>query len=541
MKDYIKKINTMLQMPIKLYILKQMKCLIFMILYTIFSLAFPGFISLIIDEGIKSCNIGKIFFYCNAMLICGLLMILFQYLQKISFYKFTQEIVYNIKHTMFEKLLERNLKFWMKYQIGDVLRVLENDIDNIQNLLTSTISNLMINFFVAAGITIVLLIINPVLGLIILLMAFLFANIQKKFGDNIQDGMSELRLGMGELSSITNETLNHISTIQMTDLTALERTRFDTKNRSVIQQFILQTKRVTIAQLIGMLFNVFGILVVLAIGASEVLKGRLSIGVLFSLTIYIQRLYGPIVTLGTEYINIKNTKPMIEKVLKILENEDSIRVGEIDWISTKGKINIVDVSFKYKEKWILRNLTMEIPEKSTIGIIGENGSGKSTLIKLLSKLCVPQSGMIYFDGIPINNISYDSIKRNVTVVPQECFLPYGTLKNVMEIDSEEKQNRMFEFMEKLGVSLEKFPDGLNTKLTENRGNLSGGEAQKLALIRSLLQDKLIYILDEPTAAMDLESEKNFCSIVKEYLADKTVLIVTHRRELLSVCNKIITF
>lgn len=240
--------------------------------------------------------------------------------------------------------------------------------------------------------------------------------------------MSELRLGMGELSSITNETLNHISTIQMTDLTALERTRFDTKNRSVIQQFILQTKRVTIAQLIGMLFNVFGILVVLAIGASEVLKGRLSIGVLFSLTIYIQRLYGPIVTLGTEYINIKNTKPMIEKVLKILENEDSIRVGEIDWISTKGKINIVDVSFKYKEKWILRNLTMEIPEKSTIGIIGENGSGKSTLIKLLSKLCVPQSGMIYFDGIPINNISYDSIKRNVTVVPQECFLPYGTLK-----------------------------------------------------------------------------------------------------------------
>ncbi len=442
---------------------------------------------------------------------------------------------------MFEKLLERNLKFWMKYQIGDVLRVLENDIDNIQNLLTSTISNLMINFFVAAGITIVLLIINPVLGLIILLMAFLFANIQKKFGDNIQDGMSELRLGMGELSSITNETLNHISTIQMTDLTALERTRFDTKNRSVIQQFILQTKRVTIAQLIGMLFNVFGILVVLAIGASEVLKGRLSIGVLFSLTIYIQRLYGPIVTLGTEYINIKNTKPMIEKVLKILENEDSIRVGEIDWISTKGKINIVDVSFKYKEKWILRNLTMEIPEKSTIGIIGENGSGKFTLIKLLSKLCVPQSGMIYFDGIPINNISYDSIKRNVTVVPQECFLPYGTLKNVMEIDSEEKQNRMFEFMEKLGVSLEKFPDGLNTKLTENRGNLSGGEAQKLALIRSLLQDKLIYILDEPTAAMDLESEKNFCSIVKEYLADKTVLIVTHRRELLSVCNKIITF
>ncbi len=512
-----------------------------MVLYTVISLVFPGFISLIIDEGIKNYAIGKIVFYCSAMLICGLLMILFQYLQKVSFYKLAQEIVYNIKHAMFEKLLERNIKFWMKYQIGDILRVLENDIDNIQNLLTSTISNLIINFFVAVGITIVLLIINPILGFIVLLMAFLFANIQKKCGDKIQEGMSTLRLEMGKLSSITNETLNHISTIQMADLTALERRRFDTKNSSVIQQFILQTKRVTVAQLIGMSFNVFGILVVLGIGAIEVLKGKLSIGVLFSLTIYVQRLYGPIVTLGTEYINIKNTKPMIEKVLKILENKDSIIDGEIDWICAKGKINLFNVNFKYKEKWILQNFTIEIPEKSTIGIVGENGSGKSTLIKLLCKLCIPQSGMICFDEIPINKITYDSIKRNITVIPQECFLPYGTLKNVMEIDSKEKENKMFEFMNKLGVSLEKFPDGLNTELTENRGNLSGGEAQKLALIRGLLQDKIIYILDEPTAAMDLESEKIFCSIVKEYLADKTVLIVTHRKELLSVCDNIITF
>lgn len=540
MKDYIKKINTILQMPIKLYLLKQMKCLIFMVLYTIFSLAFPGFISLIIDEGIKSCNIGKIFFYCSAMLVCGILMILFQYLQKVNFYKLAQEIVYNIKHTMFEKLLERDIKFWMKYQIGDILRVLENDIDSIQNLLTSTISNLIINFFVVVGITIVLLIINPVLGLIILFMAVLFAKIQKKCGDKIQDGMSLLRLEMGEFSSITNETLNHISTIQMADLAALERRRFDAKNASVIQQFILQTKRVTSAQLIGMSFNVFGILVVLGIGAVEVLKGKLSIGVLFSLTIYVQRLYGPIVALGTEYINIKNTKPMIEKVLHILENKDTILAGEMDWTCTKGKINFVDVCFKYKEKWILQNLTMEIPEKSTIGIVGENGCGKSTLIKLLSKLCIPQSGLICLDGIPIHKITYESIKRNITVIPQESFLPYGTLKNIMGIDSKERENRMFEFMKKLGVSLEKFPDGLNTELAENKGNLSGGEAQKLALIRGLLQNKTIYIFDEPTSAMDLESEKSFCHIVKEYLSDKTVLIITHRRELLSVCDKVIT-
>lgn len=167
----------------------------------------------------------------------------FQYLQKVSFYKLAQEIVYNMKHTIFEKLSERNLKFWTHYQVGDVLRILENDIDNIQNLLTSTISNIIINFLVAAGITLVLVVINPVIGITVLLMALIFAQIQKRCGDKIQNGMEVLRVEMGDLSSVINEMLNNITSIQMANLTELEKKRFDIKNKNVIQQFITQIKK----------------------------------------------------------------------------------------------------------------------------------------------------------------------------------------------------------------------------------------------------------------------------------------------------------
>lgn len=539
MKEYINKINLMLQMPVKKYIFKQIKCLLYMVMYTAFSLAFPGFISVIIDEGVKSNNIEKILFYCSLMLACGGLMIFFQYLQKVSFYKLAQEIVYNIKHTVFEKLSERNLKFWAYNQVGDVLRVLESDIDSIQNLLTSTISNIIINFFVTIGITLVLVFISPLIGITVLLMAFLFAHIQKRCGDKIQDGMTALRSEIADLSSVTNEMLNNITSIQMADLKELEKKRFDKKNINVIQKYISQMKKITVTQLIGMTFNVLGIFIVLCVGANEVLKGRLSVGVLFSMTIYVQRLYGPIVTLGTEYINIKNTKPMIDKVQKILENRDSILGGVIDWSDVKGKINFVNVYFKYKDKWILHNFTMEVSENTITGIIGENGSGKSTLIKLLSKLCAPQSGAIYLDGIPIEKITYESLKKYIAVIPQDNFLPYGSLKNIMGISSGEKEEEMYRLMRRLGLSLEKFPKGLDTEISENMGNLSGGEIQKLSLIRGLLQNKKIYILDEPTSAMDLESEKAFCSIVKEYLDNKTVLIISHRQEILSVCDDII--
>ena len=147
--------------------------------------------------------------------------------------------------------------------------------------------------------------------------------------------------------------------------------------------------------------------------------------------------------------------------------------------------------------------------------------------------------MIYLDGIPIENLTYESVKRNIAVIPQDNFLPYGSLKSIMEINSKEKEKVMYELMEKMGISIAKFPEGLNTEISENMGNLSGGEIQKLSLIRALLQDKKIYILDEPTSAMDLESESKFCSIVKEYLINKTVLIITHRQEILSVCDSII--
>lgn len=539
MSDIIKSINAMLQIPLKTYIFKQLKCLIFMVLYTIFSLAFPGFISVIVDEGIKSRDIGKILFYCGLMLCCGILMIVFQYLQKISFYKLAQEIVYSIKHTVFERLSERNLKFWSKYQVGDVLRVLENDINDIQNLLTSTISNLVINFFVAVGIGIVLIIINPLTGIAVLILSFVFAHIQRKLGSKIQGGMIALRTEMGELSSVTNEALNNMPVIQMAGLEELEKQRFDLKNKNVIRKFISQMKRITISQLIGMLFNVLGIFVVLGAGAYEVLNGKLSIGVLFSMTIYVQRLYGPIVTLGTEYINIKNTKPMIDKVQKILANKDSVLEGNKLWAKVRGQIEFVNVNFSYENKKVLHDFSMKIGEKSTVGIIGENGSGKSTIIRLLSKLCIPQKGMIYLDGLAINEISYESIKSNIEIIPQESFLPYGTVRNIMGINSKEKERILYELMEELGIPLVKFPEGLEAKISENASNLSGGEVQKLSLIRGLLQDKKVYILDEPTAAMDLESEKEFCKIIKKYLADKTVLIVTHRREVLSVCDDII--
>lgn len=417
MLKIFKNIIGLVQMPLKKYIFKQTKCLLFMLLYTIFSLAFPGFISIIVDKGVKENNVPVILVQCALMFVCGALMIIFQYLQQISFYKLAQDIIYGIKQNVFEKLLTRNLMFWSNYKVGDIITILENDINKIETLLTSTISSLAINLLVA--------------------------------------------------------------------------------------------------------------------------RGTLSVGVLFSMTIYVQRLYGPIVALGNAYITIKNTKPMIDKVQGLIENEDEILGGD-GFQKISGRIMFDNISFKYHDKWVFKDFSLDIKEKDKVGIVGENGSGKTTLIRLFVKLCIPQKGCIFLDDTKIDDIGYAAFQNYVGIVPQKCFLPNGRMREIMDIHNDKEEKRLYELMQSLGLPVTKFKDGLNSEISENMQNLSGGEIQKLCIVRSILQNKQIYIFDEPTAAMDLQSEKEFCRIIRQYLIDKTVLIVTHRQEVLEVCDKVIT-
>lgn len=535
----LKDIIGLVQMTKKEYFLKQLKCFTLMLLYTMFSLAFPSFIGIIVDKGIIENNISTIIIQCCYMVLCGILMILFLYLQQISIFKLAQEIVFRLKQNIFEKLTSRTLKFWEKYTVGDIITTLEGDVGKIETLLTSTFSNLIVNALTATGIAILLTVISPVIGLTVFILSLIFAYFQRKTGKGVETGMAILREEVGGLSSTTNEILNHLPVIQMADLLDLEKERFTKMNQNVVVSFMLQMRKITLAQLIGLSFNVFGIFFVLIIGAFEVSRGAMSVGVLFTMTVYVQRLYGPVVALGSGYIAIKNAKPIINKLVKVMENEDTIIYGNNTKKILNGKINIKSINFRYQEKTILKDFHLVVDNGETIAIIGENGSGKSTLLKILAKICTPQEGEIKIGDVDISDFTYQDFQKNIAIVPQNCFLPKGTLKEIMNVENQKKEEILYSLMSKLGIEISKFPNGIETEIAENMRNLSGGEIQKLCLIRSILQDKKIYAFDEPTAAMDIESEKRVCEVMKEYLEDKTVIIITHRQEILPICNRII--
>lgn len=537
----MKNIKKLIVLPLKKYILTQTKCLFYMIVYTISSLMFPSFVSYIIDEGVVKNDIGKITLYSLLMLLTGALMLLFHYLQQVSFYKFSQEIIANLKESIFRKLLKTNNKFWNENTVGDIFSVLEKDIDRLENLLTSTISQIFVNFFVATGIAVYLIYMNYEIGIIVILCGILFAVIQRVTGNKAERITKTMRENLGKLTSFTNEALNNINSIQVSGYSNNIETKYNYRNRAVISSFIQQIRIMNLSSCLGLGFNVIGIFVVLIIGAYSVFEGNLSIGILFTLTIYVQRLYSPIISLGNAYVSIKNSKPIIEKIVSVIDNPDIIRDGDIiPEDSLKGNIEFQNITFSYDStNNLYDNFNLKIDSGDVVGIVGENGSGKTTLVKLLTKLCEPKSGCIYMDQMNLNDLNVEYLRKQIGYMTQNEFIMSGSLREVIDPNNKFLDDEIIKSMEKFHLKINSFSEGLDTHIKENKNNMSGGEVQKIALVRLFLEDKPIYILDEPTAALDYESEEDICKLLHILLKDKTAIIITHRKCILKICTKVI--
>lgn len=521
------------------FTLQQIKCIIFVLIYSVSSIIFPSYISKIVDLGISNRNIGDIANYTITMLIVGCTMVAFQYLYQVSFYKFSQRFVSEIKEMVFEKLMNTNVAFWSKHKVGDMFTVLEEDISSIESLFTKSISGILSNTLIAVGISAYLIYIDKTIGIILILLTFSFALIQKKYGKKIEAYVVQLREEIADFSSYTNEILNNVNHIEMAGEVKRAYSGYCKKNRSVVEKAIKQLRMITVLFSIVSSYSVIIIFVVLLMGAQRVLSGTMTVGVLFSLIIYVQRMFGPINSIGSEYISFKKNIPIFRRIFEVLDNKEVIQEGNYTPdLDLSGKISVNRIDFSYEESnQILKGLSLEVQPGEVVGIVGKNGCGKTTLMKLFTKLCVPQKGEILIDEVIIGDYQTDYLHHQVGCLLQSEFILSGSLRDVLDTKNRYSDHEIIETMKEFCLAIKDFPDGLDTMIKENSLNLSGGQVQKIALIRLFLQNKSIYLLDEPTSAMDIEAEKVICNVIRRKLEGKTALIITHREQILNICDR----
>ena len=512
------------------YMKRQIGCMIFLLLNTVLTLVYPSCISVIVDQGVAKGSIEDIIKYSILMFVLGILIMITNYVQQIKYAKLGREICEILRNRMFEKLCKTNYKFWCENRVGDIITILDTDVSLVEKILTSIISCGILNILYFSGIIMVLLLCNVKTGFLITILVFLFVLLQKKNGKKVKRGMSELREKIGWFNSETQEMIHNMPDIQLIYPEKDLVNSYMQQNRLTNMSYIQQTKNMLEAKNIGWGFNILSIFSVLLIGGYAVLREDISVGILFSMIVYVQQLYSPAVALGETYNSIKNAQPSILRISTLLENKEMVE--EADFCpegSLKGNIIFKNVTFSYAQNTdpVFRNLNLSLKAGRIYGITGDNGMGKSTFIRLIAGLCMPDSGNIYIDDIEIKKYNVEYLRKHIGYLLQKPLLLRG--KNPIDNIDTKRMMRYFNM-------------GKKRYLEENVKGLSGGESQKLALAY-LLSDKTkdIYILDEPTASVDLKSEEVICSQIRDALKGKTALIITHRRSILKICDEVIDF
>lgn len=519
--------------------LQYLKCLVFMIIYTFSSMLFPGILSIIIDKGVAVKDIRNICIYTSCFLFIGLMIVIFQYLVRISFFQFSQSLVFHVKNKVLTKLLQVNLDFWKNHSVGDMFTVIENDIPKLESLLTTLISDTVVNILILFGTLIILIRIDPLVSVSLFILASVSALLQKNIGRKVKSGMENIRKQVGNQAAFTNELLNYATSIQITNQAESAYLKYSAKNKDILGMEIRQNCRMALSRNIGMIYNVLSILMVIILGSVKVYHNDITVGLFFSMILYAQNLYSPVVGIGNTYVTIKSITPLIDKVLEVLSNECIVKGGLLSPNrALDGNINFdhVHYSYTYDNFYQINDLSFNIQKGKIMGIVGKNGCGKSTIVKLFSLLITPQQGHIKIDGLPISEYEVKYLRDHIGFMLQDIYLANGSINEILASDDDEKLQMLINDFEINKIGLEK---GLETQIIDNSSNLSGGEKQKIAIAKLFLEEKSIYILDEPTSAMDLESEKRFCNVIRKYLEGKTAIIITHRPEILKICDEVL--
>ncbi len=490
---------------------------------------------------------GSPLFYTLVVLIVTLLLralfVGLNILQSKIFHTLAKSVTARIRESVLEHLQKVSMSEYESLGSAKVAARLVSDINTIDTFLSSSISKLLISILTLIGISVVLLTIHWQLALFILFLNPLVVVFSTKLARKVAKLKKEENRAIEIFQSALVETLELFEAIRAANKEGyffgkLKNLVEELKNRSI--QFSYKNDagiRLSFLVFVGG-FEVFRAAGIIAVAYSD-----LSIGLMMAIFGYLWFMMTPI----QDIINIQYAKRSADMALQRI-NELFTLAKEPKFAHLKNPftqsdpiaIEVCDVSFAYGQREILKDINLEIPAGKISALVGASGSGKTTLSRLLVGLYVPQKGDIFYNGESIKDIGLDVVREHVALVLQMPMLFNDTILFNLTLGKEIEQSRITRAlkMAQLYEIVEKLPDGLQTEVGRNGVRLSGGERQRMAIARMILQDPKVVILDESTSAIDMETEKMIFCNLKEFLRQRTTILIAHRPSTIQEADKL---
>ena len=446
----------------------------------------------------------------------------------------SRQVEYDLRRDLLHHLLTLDRDFYHKHRVGDLMNRLNTDLSAVREmvgpgiLMGSRLSFLVLLAFLSmyavnARLAFYLTLILP--G-IFLAMRFLLRLIDRRY--------REAQEVFDRISTLAQEAFSGIRVVKGYALERRMVAWFQDLNRLYVEKSLaLARVEGPLHALLGFLMG-FAFLTVLWAGGAMVVRGELSVGELVQFNAYLAQLTWPILGLGWVMALYQRGLTSLRRLFELLDEKPAIRDEDplpLALEDLSGEVRFEGVGLKRDGRWLLRGLTLTIPEGMTLGITGRTGSGKSLLAALVPRLLDPSEGRVYVGGHEARRIPLAVLRKAVGVAPQEPFLFSETILENIAFGLDEVDRERVEWAARLAGIHEEilaFPKGYETVLGERGITLSGGQRQRVALARALAKRPKILILDDALSAVDAETEARILQGLKTVLGKQTTLLISHR-------------
>lgn len=486
-----------------------------------------------IDEGIIQGNYSVIKIILIALSAITITKSVLGYLKEFLYDYLSVKVHADIKNDMFNHIQKLEFKYFDEMNTGELMSRIGEDVENIWQTLSFGFRLFIENIIYFVISTIILFSLNWELALacfiIMIPIGFMAISLEKKFGESY----GKLSDKTAEITTTAQENISGVRLVKAFAREKYEIKKFLKMNRKFYDLSMEQGKIIgDYFPPIEFLTNI-ALVVMIVYGGFIVMKGNISIGVLVAFSGYIWNLIWPMRMLGELLDLLSRNTASAKKIFEIMDKEPEIQNRDKTYRPKElvGDITFNNVSFKYKDEYVLKNINLDIKAGSTVAIMGTTGSGKSTLINLIGRYYDVTDGNIKIDNVDLKNYGLNFLREKMSIVPQDTFLFSDSIINNIKFSNE---NASFEEVKKaaeLACALEfvdSLEEGFYTEIGERGMGLSGGQKQRISITRALVRQAKVLILDDSTSALDMETEYRLLKNLSNRENTSTTFIIAHR-------------
>lgn len=502
-----------------------------MLVIILLDLCVPYLQKQLLDEGIIGQNSEVAYPIIAAIFGITILKAILGYAKEITYDLSSSEVHKKMKNDLFCHIQTLEFKYFDDMNTGELMSRIGEDAETVWETIGYGLRLFVENIIYFVLSTAILLSLSWKLTFICIVVmipiVFMGLKLEKKFGESY----GKLSDNTAKINTTAEENLAGVRLVRSFAREKFEIKKFMKLNKEYYDLNMEQSSIIArYFPAMEFLTNI-SLIMMVVFGGAFVLNEKITIGTLIAFSGYIWNLIWPMRSFGELLNLISRSSASLKRIFKIMDRESEVKEGSYSPENINGDIEFKNVTFKYNEEEILKNLNLKVPAGSTVAVMGTTGSGKTSLINLIGRYYDTSEGEVLVDGVNVKEYNLNTLRKGMSIVPQDILLFSDTIKNNIKFSN--KSSREDEVKDVCKKSccidfIERLEDGFETEIGERGIGLSGGQKQRISIGRALLRKAPILILDDATSALDMETEHSLLNNLNSDKRSSTTFIIAHR-------------